>query len=258
MNAETKIEADPLALLRKPFPEHHISKLPKETRKQADERKAGNNIEWKCAECGGMHHKNATHLDYVGHAALTDRLLDVDPHWTWEPMGRTPEGLPVIAGGLWIKLTVCGVSRYGFGAADGKTGGDAIKEMIGDALRNAAMRFGAALDLWHKGDLHVDDGAEEGHGQQGAVSPPAPDLMPDAEYNKLIQLVEATGANVSAMLKFLKIKVANDNLRLLNQTQFAHVLDALNTKLAAKAKAATDAKAKQPGLAAELADEIRF
>jgi hypothetical protein len=30
--------------------------------------------------------------------------------------------------------------------------------MIGDALRNAAMRFGAALDLWHKGQLHdVED-----------------------------------------------------------------------------------------------------
>jgi hypothetical protein len=59
-------------------------------------------------------------------------------------------------GGLWIKLTVCGVTRYGYGAADGKSGGDAMKEMIGDALRNAAMRFGAALDLWHKGDLHTD------------------------------------------------------------------------------------------------------
>jgi hypothetical protein len=31
-----------------------------------------------------------------------------------------------------------------------------MKERIGDALRNAAMRFGAALDLWHKGDLHGD------------------------------------------------------------------------------------------------------
>ena len=43
------------------------------------------------------------------------------------------------------------------GHAGSKTGGDAIKEVIGDALRNAAMRFGAALDLWHKGDLHADD-----------------------------------------------------------------------------------------------------
>jgi hypothetical protein len=149
-----------LALLRAPFPPHQISKLPKETKAQATQRKkdqdAGN---WppKCTICEGYHHPKAVHLDYVGHAALTDRLLDVDPNWSWEPMGTTPEGLPAINGGLWIKLTVCGVSRYGFGAADGKVGGDAVKEMIGDALRNAAMRFGAALDLWHKGDLHTED-----------------------------------------------------------------------------------------------------
>ncbi len=160
MNAQSTIEAAPaLAKLREPFPPNQISKLPKETKKQSEERKAGNNIEWKCAVCGGMHHKNATHLDYVGHAALTDRLLDTDPEWSWEPMGTTPEGLPAINGGLWIKLTVCGVSRYGFGAADGKSGGDAIKEMIGDALRNAAMRFGAALDLWHKGELRAEEDA---------------------------------------------------------------------------------------------------
>ena len=70
-------------------------------------------------------------------------------------------GLPVMddMGGMWIKLTVCGVTRLGYGHAGSKTGGDAIKEVIGDALRNAAMRFGAALDLWHKGDLHADEQA---------------------------------------------------------------------------------------------------
>lgn len=36
------------------------------------------------------------------------------------------------------------------------------------------MRFGAALDLWHKGDLHADDEAPEGHSQDGAVSPREP------------------------------------------------------------------------------------
>lgn len=149
-----------LALLRSPFPDHQISKLPKETGKQAQERKkaqdAGN---WpaKCSICGGFHHAKAVHLDYVGHAALTDRLLDCDPEWSWEPVGFGADGLPAIDrnGGLWIRLTVCGMTRLGYGSADGKTGGDAVKELIGDALRNAAMRFGAALDLWHKGDLHV-------------------------------------------------------------------------------------------------------
>ncbi len=119
-----------LALLREPFPAHQISTLPR----------------------GGIK------LSYVGHAALTDRLLDADPMWTWEPLAMN-EGLPVFDGfgGMWIKLTVCGVTRLGYGHAGSKEGGDAIKEVIGDALRNAAMRFGAALDLWHKGELHKDE-----------------------------------------------------------------------------------------------------
>ena len=121
-----------LALLRVPFPPNQISYLPK----------------------GGVK------LAYVGHAALTDRLLDADPMWTWEPLAMGDGGLPVMdeMGGMWIRLTVCGVTRLGYGHAGSKTGGDAIKEVIGDALRNAAMRFGAALDLWHKGDLHGDEG----------------------------------------------------------------------------------------------------
>lgn len=124
---ETKPVA--LALLREPFPANQISKLPK----------------------GGVM------LDYVGHAAATHRLLDADPHWNWEPLAMTPDGMPArdADGGMWIKLTVCGVTRLGYGSAPNKKGGDAIKELIGDAIRNAAMRFGLALDLWHKGDLHA-------------------------------------------------------------------------------------------------------
>jgi hypothetical protein len=127
--AEVASPVDPLALLRRPFPPNQISKLPK-----------GNVM-----------------LDYVGHAATTDRLLDADPHWNWEPLAMTPEGLPALdrEGGLWIKLTVCGLTRLGYGTAPGKKGGDAMKELIGDAIRNGAMRFGVALDLWHKGDLHA-------------------------------------------------------------------------------------------------------
>lgn len=140
-----------LDLLREPFPAHQISKLPKPYKKDSPK--------GQCKECGGYHGLPALHLDYVGHAALTDRLLDCDPAWSWEPLAIGNDGLPVIDsnGGLWIRLTVCGVTRLGYGDAQGKTGGDAMKERIGDALRNAAMRFGAALDLWHKGDLHVEE-----------------------------------------------------------------------------------------------------
>ncbi len=126
-----------LSKLREPFPENQIGTIPKK------DKTTGKTV----------------HLEYVGHAALTARLLEVDPLWTWEPMGRTPEGLPARDenGGLWIRLTVCGVTRPGYGHAT-KTGGDGMKEIIGDALRNAAMRFGAALELWHKGGgLYPDD-----------------------------------------------------------------------------------------------------
>lgn len=168
-----------LAKLREPFPPHQISKLPKPTKAQTDAVRADYKKGIRCKECGTWHHPDVVHLDYVGHAALTDRLLDTDPEWSWEPL-HVVDGLPVFDGfgGMWIKLTVCGVTRMGYGAADGKDGPNAIKEVIGDALRNAAMRFGAALDLWHKGDLHGEgeddkpepkrktEGKDEGNGGQ--------------------------------------------------------------------------------------------
>lgn len=148
-----------LDLMRVPFDEKHISKLPKPTKRQTDEVKQDFKKGIRCNLCGGWHHPDVVHLDYVGHAALTDRLLECDPQWNWEPVAFTDQGTPAIDnnGGMWIRLTVCGVTRLGYGHPDGKTGGNAVKELIGDALRNAAMRFGAALDLWHKGDLHGDD-----------------------------------------------------------------------------------------------------
>lgn len=155
-----------LALLREPFPANMISVLPKPYKKDSPK--------GKCPECGGYHGLPAAHLSYVGHAALTDRLLDADPNWNWEPVAFGDDGLPVIDrnGGMWIRLTVCGVTRLGYGTAPGKSGPDVNKELIGDALRNAAMRFGAALDLWHKGDWHEDedDNGHAGH-QAGNQQP---------------------------------------------------------------------------------------
>ena len=158
-NNITETTAQGLELMRKPFDANQISKLPKPTKKQTDEVKADFTKGIRCQICNGWHHPKVVHLDYVGHAALTDRLLECDINWNWEPMSVTEQGAPIFDGinGMWIRLTVCGQTRLGYGSPDGKTGGNAVKEVIGDALRNAAMRFGAALDLWHKGDLHQDD-----------------------------------------------------------------------------------------------------
>jgi hypothetical protein len=180
-----------LALLREPFPPNQISKLPKPKSKDAPK--------GHCAECGGWHGLPAVHLDYVGHAALTARLLDSDSNWTWEPVGFDDKGLPALdaSGGLWIKLTVCGVTRFGYGDAQGKTGPDAMKERIGDALRNAAMRFGAALDLWHKGDLYAHEHGEE---ERPANRSPEPqqDMSPKARAQRIAAGVAAGDAEGAA------------------------------------------------------------
>lgn len=170
-----------LALLREPFEDRHISPLPKPTKAQND---CDNKDKVRCRICNGWHHPHVVHLDYVGHAAATHRLLDADLNWTWEPVAWTPEGLPRFdaLGGLWIWLTVCGVKRLGYGNATKKDGaasspGDRDKEVIGDAIRNAAMRFGVALDLWHKGDLHGprDDGQPiEGAEDEKQIHPEEP------------------------------------------------------------------------------------
>ena len=150
------IDLSQAAALRTPFPAKAIGKLPKPYSAQSPK---GN-----CKDCGGYHGLPAAHLDYVGHAAVTDRLLGLDPNWTWEPFALDVNGLPAVTstGNLWIRLTVCGTTRIGVG--DGKS----LKECIGDAIRNAAMRFGVALDLWSKEEL------EQSHGPVERVRPPAP------------------------------------------------------------------------------------
>jgi hypothetical protein len=110
--------------LRAPFPKEQIQKLP----------------------TGGLQ------LDYVSHAWVTDRLLKVDPAWSWKPLAFTEAGLPAFDsnGGLWIELTICGITRYGYGEPQGRDKFDMTKGAIGNSIRNAAMRFGVALDLWAK------------------------------------------------------------------------------------------------------------
>jgi hypothetical protein len=98
--------------------------------------------------------KGGTSLDYLGHAAVTRALIEADPEWTWEPLAFTPEGTPYISfddknASMWIRLTVHGVSRLGVGTCELRKF-EVEKELIGDALRNSAMRFGIGLSLWAK------------------------------------------------------------------------------------------------------------
>jgi len=163
-----------LEKLRQPVPDNLIAKKPQPTFKDAWD----NQPKQRCNICGGYHpSSNTIHLDYVGHAATTDAFLDADPEWNWEPMAVDDNGLPLFDrdGGLWIKLTICGVTRIGYGDSGGKRGPNAVKEAIGDALRNSGMRFGWALELWHKGDLHDATTQDDGREHEYAAGAPSPE-----------------------------------------------------------------------------------
>lgn len=155
-----QVQQTALDRMRAPFEPTQISKLPKVTcgactKAQFKVCDGRGHTRARCAECGGNMTTAHIHLDYVGHAELTGRLLEADPLWQWEPLAFDDDGLPRFDrnGGLWIRLTVAGMTRLGYGDAQGKTGPNAVKEAIGDALRNAGMRFGAALALWSKTDM---------------------------------------------------------------------------------------------------------
>lgn len=146
--------------LAAPFPVEDIERKPQQV-------KRGDQPRWECREgtpaskdgiyCGG-YHGQAVHLDYIGHAGITGRLNDVctPAGWTWEPLSTDPTGLPFVReGSMWIRLGIRDpftgewVWKLGVGDDDG---GTRPKVMIGDALRNAAMRFGVGLYLWSKSE----------------------------------------------------------------------------------------------------------
>lgn len=191
------------AELAAPFPVDEIEKLPKALSKSGEygtcQRPDRNGY-----ACGGWHKLPAIHLDYVGHAGITARLNAVDPHWSWRPAYRhlpadllaaaigtgNPDMVRALAevalpaytdGGLWIELTVLGHTRLGFGDAEGKSGPSAVKELIGDALRNGAMRCGVGTYLWSKSDAALALARGEHQDSDGEVIGRGERARPDAQ-----------------------------------------------------------------------------
>lgn len=137
-----------LETLRNPFAAEQIGKLPKVFAEKGAPKKY-------CDVCETSHAQPSIHVDFVGHAVVTARILDVDPFWNWEPLQWDVDGFPKFdqRGGLWIRMTILGVTRLGYGDGGAMTGPDAVKAAISDAIKNAAMRYGVGLELWSKQDL---------------------------------------------------------------------------------------------------------
>lgn len=238
-----------LEQLRRPFAPDEIEKLPKVLNRNDNNKERcqrGSRVSADGHFCGGWHAR-AMHLDYVGHAGITDRLNEVDPEWDYEFMhvelspwtedavaklyeSGTPEALTEARrlvrahgrplsrdGGCWIRLTVLGVTRMGFGDAAGKSGPNATKEVIGDALRNAAMRFGVGTYLWSKSEAAYakrlgvedpDDAPEQQTPSETAVPRPAepdsPAGEPEPEPEGMVEKFNRSLANARGNRKSLE------------------------------------------------------
>lgn len=176
-----------LQRLRAPFAEGMVDKLPKGVRKNQD---GSDPRPEHCKVCLGYHKPASFHLDYIGHARVTDRLNSIDPLWFWTPYAEDPiTHLPLLdydgqnrPCGMWMKLHVCGKTMIGYGTTEPKP--DAIKELIGDALRNAAMRLGVALGMWVKGEMESLADTPESLGQQAAAAKP-PERDPQTKQPKI-------------------------------------------------------------------------
>ena len=99
--------------------------------------------------------RNGINLAYVSHADITRILIEIDPSWSWQPVAWN-DGRPAIhvengTATMWATLTLLGKSLLGVGSVRSDKP-DMDKELIGDFLRNASMRFGIALSLWSKQD----------------------------------------------------------------------------------------------------------
>lgn len=126
--------------------------------------------------------KGGTKLDFVGHADITRILIEIDPYWSWEPCGWV-NGRPAIhvengMATMWGWLTVHGKEMLGVGSVKADKI-DLDKELIGDFLRNASMRFGISLNLWTKNQWADLDGDKPAPAKTAPMTKPQPAGLPD-------------------------------------------------------------------------------
>jgi hypothetical protein len=122
----------------------------------------------------------------------------------------------------------------------GRLDSDAGKKAVTDAVTKLLSQLGFNADVF-LGKFDDQKYVEQMRREFAGKAEPAEE-MPDAEWARLVQLCEAAGADTTAMLKHYGVK----DLRHLNQDQYADAIGKLNDKLAEKARAETNSKAKEP------------
>lgn len=215
--------------LRWPFPAELVCYRPQPWCKSCGDAKSrvcGDHKKQWCDTCRQSLTEAHTDLAYIGHADVNERLDLVDPEWDWRPVNvSAPDELwkqalmegrdqlerfirsrsPVYdnEGGLWIEMTIHNdkgepVRRLGYGDAPGKRGSSAIKEIIGDAIRNAAMRYGVARYLWSRSEIALAKSGQPGKKRETARRvPQKPAPAPKSDGVSPAQVIAQTAFEYS-------------------------------------------------------------
>lgn len=149
--------------------------------------------------------KGGVTLDFVGHADITRILLAVDPHWTIEPVSIGEDGMPaVVTTGNMVQaafwMTLLGQTRYCVGSVEERKA-DRYKELLSDAIRNGAMRFGIALHLWTKAEWE-DMGATPAKPTKKPAAKAPSQNVPEQDLER--------PAHPDALEKFVKVCAENN------------------------------------------------
>ena len=198
----------------------------------------------------GVITKNGVNLDFVGHAEITRILIEIDPMWNWQPAGWV-DGRPAIhesngVATLWGNLTLLNKTLLGVGTANTimttRAGEkfakpDYEKELIGDFLRNAAMRFGICLNLWSKQDRDDVPPATVATPAQKSNHPASP--MTIKQIEEVFTTKPATVTSISGVIsdkqkglisKLAKEKLNGDVIPLIEELFSKQTLNTLTTK----------------------------
>ena len=163
--------------------------------------------------------KGGAQLEYVSHAEVTRALIEVDPLWAWEPMGYDDHGQPVLERdtngnpvGLWGWMTVCGVRRPCYGSCEPRDR-EPVKILVGDLIRNGAMRFGCCAALWSAAERNREGDAPAAKPrsrkapkpQDGSELPSAePTVLPGTAELKALHLMAGEGVTLADVADALK------------------------------------------------------
>jgi hypothetical protein len=133
--------------------------------------------------------KGGIQLDFVGHADITRILIEIDPLWSYEPCGWD-NGRPAIhvengMATMWAYLIVHGKKMLGVGSVRADKP-ELHKELIGDFLRNASMRFGISLSLWTKNEWEDLGGHAPAPQKSVPTRKPAPKPVANVEVTSTI------------------------------------------------------------------------